>query len=71
MPRLFIGILLDTVALFTRAWIEIKSAIYVAITRRVALFTRAWIEIPIFATENGKSFVALFTRAWIEILAPW
>ena len=32
------------VALFARAWIEIKSAIYVAITRYVALFARAWIE---------------------------
>ena len=44
-----------SVALFTRAWIEMLAV------------TRAWIEIlTIFVAEEKKP-VALFTRAWIEI----
>ncbi len=39
------------VALFTRAWIEIKYDISVANAMNVALFTRAWIEIDI---KSGK-----------------
>ena len=35
------------VALFTRAWIEIKDMIPHRCDKCVALFTRAWIEIPI------------------------
>ena len=34
-----------SVALFTRAWIEIHDIICVANEKSVALFTRAWIEI--------------------------
>ena len=34
-----------SVALFTRAWIEILSLLYCAFVKTVALFTRAWIEI--------------------------
>ena len=34
-----------SVALFTRAWIEILSILYRAFVKTVALFTRAWIEI--------------------------
>ena len=34
-----------TVALFTRAWIEIAIDGIMQMTIRVALFTRAWIEI--------------------------
>ena len=56
-----------SVALFTRAWIEIKSAIYVAIIHYVALFTRAWIEINFSNYKPSGKPVALFTRAWIEI----
>ena len=33
-----------TVALFTRAWIEIKNALVLSYHSCVALFTRAWIE---------------------------
>ena len=36
---------MKTVALFTRAWIEIAIAAPVIISILVALFTRAWIEI--------------------------
>ena len=35
---------IETVALFTRAWIEICQVIYLPASRSVALFTRAWIE---------------------------
>ena len=35
-----------TVALFTRAWIEITAALNALSKYAVALFTRAWIEIP-------------------------
>ena len=58
-----------SVALFTRAWIEIY--INSNRTRRyyVALFTRAWIEIEAFCSDNANYHVALFTRAWIEIPA--
>ena len=35
----------QTVALFTRAWIEIKDNSIYHIYAVVALFTRAWIEI--------------------------
>ena len=36
----------ETVALFTRAWIEIDSVLYChVLAEQVALFTRAWIEI--------------------------
>ena len=55
------------VALFTRAWIEIRSKISLSIISSVALFTRAWIEIYDLAVAIYLSFVALFTRAWIEI----
>ena len=37
------------VALFTRAWIEILSAVLCNVHAEVALFTRAWIEI--YASE--------------------
>ena len=55
------------VALFTRAWIEISTAISVLKTSLVALFTRAWIEILHGFYEQEAASVALFTRAWIEI----
>ena len=35
------------VALFTRAWIEIKERIDTSALEAVALFTRAWIEISV------------------------
>ena len=34
------------VALFTRAWIEIRNISQIALYSVVALFTRAWIEMP-------------------------
>ena len=37
--------LIDEVALFTRAWIEIFALSGLEILSSVALFTRAWIEI--------------------------
>ena len=40
--------LLNYVALFTRAWIEIFGDIQKGINTIVALFTRAWIEIFIY-----------------------
>ena len=36
----------SSVALFTRAWIEIVNCCYNSAIFNVALFTRAWIEIP-------------------------
>ena len=59
---------MTTVALFTRAWIEIKSFQPILGVAMVALFTRAWIEILSFVTMYNLAFVALFTRAWIEIV---
>ena len=57
------------VALFTRAWIEIKIFSHEAFKTCVALFTRAWIEIPFEPLpQSQQAKVALFTRAWIEIL---
>ena len=38
-----------TVALFTRAWIEIIIDLAIGILSEVALFTRAWIEIVIWS----------------------
>ena len=57
-----------TVALFTRAWIEISLEMDSRFCGVVALFTRAWIEIPCLSHCALRLFVALFTRAWIEIL---
>ena len=56
-----------TVALFTRAWIEIADTVIFACYRAVALFTRAWIEMDWAKMKTKKILVALFTRAWIEI----
>ena len=56
------------VALFTRAWIEIKLFGLSFADACVALFTRAWIEMYHIVDENTIREVALFTRAWIEIL---
>ena len=56
------------VALFTRAWIEMLTALGQKIAAEVALFTRAWIEIVWFCRPPCRRWVALFTRAWIEIL---
>ena len=58
-----------TVALFTRAWIEISSSMSLEKATDVALFTRAWIEIIKGRFAPSLYFVALFTRAWIEITA--
>ena len=55
------------VALFTRAWIEIKNRTQPLNTQAVALFTRAWIEILMRRKLQVRLKVALFTRAWIEI----
>ena len=57
----------EKVALFTRAWIEIKTQADKKQHLNVALFTRAWIEIFVTFFDTLKSIVALFTRAWIEI----
>ena len=59
--------LLNYVALFTRAWIEISGKDLSIIAIDVALFTRAWIEIPLPRRAVFVIFVALFTRAWIEM----
>ena len=57
-----------TVALFTRAWIEMYRRREIVSAMRVALFTRAWIEIDCFLSfAHSGIIVALFTRAWIEI----
>ena len=58
-----------TVALFTRAWIEITNGYKLNVIRQVALFARAWIEItPNMRTIRG-CLVALFARAWIEMVS--
>ena len=41
----------ESVALFTRAWIEIGKPDNLILDKTVALFTRAWIEIT---SEKGK-----------------
>ena len=56
-----------SVALFTRAWIEIDGDDSKTPARAVALFTRAWIEIASRYLRFQNRCVALFTRAWIEI----
>ena len=56
-----------TVALFTRAWIEILTENQTLPDPEVALFTRAWIEIRYGSKKDISKPVALFTRAWIEI----
>ena len=58
---------MSSVALFTRAWIEIQSLCTHNTRRCVALFTRAWIEISFQQQKFTGCIVALFTRAWIEI----
>ena len=55
------------VALFTRAWIEMRGKTTNLILWGVALFTRAWIEILLLKEYTVRYPVALFTRAWIEI----
>ena len=57
----------NSVALFTRAWIEIFATALYCLLYLVALFTRAWIEIVNCYFNNALINVALFTRAWIEI----
>ena len=56
-----------SVALFTRAWIEIAVSYSDYSSESVALFTRAWIEMHSTRRNSQSSVVALFTRAWIEI----
>ena len=56
-----------SVALFTRAWIEIDCMLRCHVLAEVALFTRAWIEIDSIGRYDFLKEVALFTRAWIEI----
>ena len=58
---------MKSVALFTRAWIEIHTQISLPVIWVVALFTRAWIEIDCYSGQFLRGLVALFTRAWIEI----
>ena len=62
-----VGILISLVALFTRAWIEIRYIVFLLPCGLVALFTRAWIEISATEIANMMIGVALFTRAWIEM----
>ena len=57
-----------SVALFTRAWIEIETSGNKVYSVCVALFTRAWIEIFVSLYTLKPLMVALFTRAWIEML---
>ena len=56
-----------SVALFTRAWIEIWVMKTIMNFHSVALFTRAWIEMLNVNSKEKRAKVALFTRAWIEI----
>ena len=58
---------LYTVALFTRAWIEIEALSQSVLSQPVALFTRAWIEMFLLNFMLSQDNVALFTRAWIEM----
>ena len=45
MSAIAAPVTVNVVALFTRAWIEIKRASLILARLLVALFTRAWIEI--------------------------
>ena len=56
-----------TVALFTRAWIEISIHRLWEDKHQVALFTRAWIEIKLQHSTNVSKSVALFTRIEITL----
>ena len=66
--QFFPRLTLYQVALFTRAWIEIRAAQKNFHGACVALFTRAWIEILTAIFVLKTLLVALFTRAWIEII---
>ena len=50
------------VALFTRAWIEIKYFVLRYIPYQVALFTRAWIEID----KSLIIIISIFSRPLYE-----
>ena len=58
----------QAVALFARAWIEIACMKWQCHGVYVALFARAWIEIQTQISLPVICVVALFARAWIEIL---
>ena len=57
----------SSVALFARAWIEIRAHKAYRQLWLVALFARAWIEILHLTPSLLAIIVALFARAWIEI----
>ena len=59
--------LVDKVAPFTGAWIEILLNQVINLKLQVAPFTGAWIEILAGVLVIGLGFVAPFTGAWIEI----
>ena len=59
--------MLDTVAPFAGAWIEIKKNITKRWEHLVAPFAGAWIEIIQSIGQPRNPYVAPFAGAWIEI----
>ena len=65
--KLGLYIIVTSVALFARAWIEIQTTTKKQEGKPVALFARAWIEMLVSLKLSNVLDVALFARAWIEI----
>ena len=59
--------ILNIVAPFAGAWIEMEHQNDLPCTRKVAPFAGAWIEIAEGMEQTGQRFVAPFAGAWIEI----
>ena len=59
--------LVEVVAPFTGAWIEMRKQSELMSRKSVAPFTGAWIEISEGYKVTSKAKVAPFTGAWIEI----
>ena len=55
------------VALFTRAWIEIKVLLYVVVSVKSPSSRGRGLKFCLWQYHSHKGEVALFTRAWIEI----
>ena len=57
------------VALYARAWVEIKVFADLDLFGAVALYARAWVEMHGVLVAWAALLVALYARAWVEISA--
>ena len=60
-------LVVDYVASFAEAWIEITVPFHIFATNQVASFAEAWIEIICSSDMCHPNKVASFAEAWIEI----